>query len=1164
MLFFYDRLEIDNIELEKLGMHSLTTYNYNKTFVSLQKKIMEINAIFASIYSRSLPKYCTLNTRPSSAAVIPAETIKEEKSKTNKSNNAKLIMESKNVNNTSIQANNSSAKKESVKGSVKFSNEPPEVLQDSKKSQSETIGKISQKNSDKLSSSKGQESNGMVSSSKTLSNKADEDDDEEDEEDIDEDSEEESSGSDEDGSDTSGDESYESSEKENIRVENLKTDVKVSSEVNLLKFKTHESLVRSKIQLNHKLNNSVGRFQFVRLAQELCIAYKTEVGSDRIISNLLSETSRSKLEYELIWIFMKLSSLVPNENIDLWDLDMLLSKLNLKVPHFYEKIVRDQLDPEGKGGVTYNYLLHWLTVGNYLKYKKRWNFNWNEMFSSIESIDAYEIYLVRQRIMNRLLMVLFENMSKLPADTFDQTMHEEDRAVIKFSYLEYFHQLCAELKLEAENLFVDVERATSPVADMDPIEDQVNENMNNASAEKMPVPEDQLISTDKNFDKTDNSLLTDSRSVSEIANSELKSSIASTGIEGGKQLRISDTLKYAAMDSVDKEHFLHSWRKMSYLRSFEAILDTREVYKVIENKYESKFWRNRYKRVNRHCEHSEFLFLEASALMTKSLSTFCPIVESEATQNRRGIGVPEVVVDEEDSILQNSAALYANPELCYQERPSHELTFLMALDVYMHSFDTDCSGTFDENELKTLLKSLKLPADDRTILQTFPTFAYVTDDFDGCVHISINQLQSFLLDVFAQNPQQSYFKALNLSQYTKQWLAPRLTAVLRRQVARRQIQQTIRLSKEGQVVFGENYQREVGGYSLLLRSQMIAMRQVFLFRESVFCQLKIFTMAITLKNVWRTCANGIKGDKDTAERLHIIREQMLRYAYYIHCERGGLLITEMLHLVHFLVERMKFPQTQSLSSVTALLCNVKNGKELYWLSFDDAMAILGPYLDGCGYGMILTHPVDDLKDNVPVPFQFNFLNDADCRMLSIARQQALLISMNFQDIIVPETNYRCSVLGLMAVLQRSKGVVHWPVIRRLNAAFKSKGLDPGILPKEVVPVMMLSYGYSFADIIHPGLMEFVSLNHPDGKLASDLVRVIEVKARIASEITRVSTFGTRFQLKCRYPVSSLKYTVLYRKIAKAIQLKSDQINVYGGEYLKEIITGISQHPRWLN
>jgi hypothetical protein len=236
--------------------------------------------------------------------------------------------------------------------------------------------------------------------------------------------------------------------------------------------------------------------------------------------------------------------------------------------------------------------------------------------------------------------------------------------------------------------------------------------------------------------------------------------------------------------------------------------------------------------------------------------------------------------------------------------------------------------------------------------------------------------------------------------------------------------------------------------------------------------------------------------------------------------------------------------------------------------------------------------------------------DAKLRMLSCARQQAVMIAMEFTICEVSETNYRCSVLGMHLFIRENLN--NTPLLPRKVPTFLSRRMTawrvtktppsplpppppvpvpgpsvllPGpnsssiadsatitttaastvwttsdercMVPKEAVALHLLSLGYTTRDLSHPSLAELLDVDHLEGFMPLESIGLSTAAVVARGEIAKKGTYFEAFKRFQRKLKVFAKYQLELKRVTRALTQYPEVVDKKGGEFLKEILTGVS-------
>jgi hypothetical protein len=158
-------------------------------------------------------------------------------------------------------------------------------------------------------------------------------------------------------------------------------------------------------------------------------------------------------------------------------------------------------------------------------------------------------------------------------------------------------------------------------------------------------------------------------------------------------------------------------------------------------------------------------------------------------------------------------------------------------------------------------------------------------------------------------------------------------------------------------------------------------------------------------------------------------EQYLLYVVYLHCEvfshsygnyKKKLLNTEIIHILSYCEAEFHFVFLPSFYSIiTGKLRHGMNRKKIRWYSSQEVFQLLlsHTHIDSSYHQLLIHEKMVSRSAGSSCSSFLRQLKDTRNHLLSRARQQSVLVSMNLEDINVPETNYRCFVLGLYDILK---------------------------------------------------------------------------------------------------------------------------------------------------
>jgi hypothetical protein len=489
------------------------------------------------------------------------------------------------------------------------------------------------------------------------------------------------------------------------------------------------------------------------------------------------------------------------------------------------------------------------------------------------------------------------------------------------------------------------------------------------------------------------------------------------------------------------------------------------------------------------------------------------------------------------------------------------------LNILINCFDTDCSGTFDESEITLLLKCVKCSLPEKWILFHFPDVVLDSS--------SLSQVNTHLLTrvqwkrtIFAQD--------LHIS--TKSFVSSSSLLLISaaRQLARDKAHQAAELVNTG-ILLDDDDGGGVGGdgshgddsvtltliptqisEGLLTRCQLLAMRQTSEFLETPFGHIRKLAIQEELGELW-----------DQATREQFSKLSLIRYLFCIHqidnlsppplppssqddndlprpqvtqsSNSHRVLNSELPHLIRYAVTRFNWSLKQDMSTCQALAILFKFTQETdaRWIFFDEVIEIL-------------ERSFDMSTQQLPARSLFTrngttnaLLNDAKKRMDSLARQQAILIAINYPDKDVKETNYRCFILGIYRCLELFKS-------SSPNTSPKQGRVDWENVPFETILIYLLGQGFTYQDLVMKPYL-YQSDDHIDYDNTVDPQQIL---SQAMSEIFSNLNCSSSLYRMIRF-LGGMKSFHFYSELVQLFHSHRQEINIFGRMFLNEIMTGIS-------
>ena len=470
---------------------------------------------------------------------------------------------------------------------------------------------------------------------------------------------------------------------------------------------------------------------------------------------------------------------------------------------------------------------------------------------------------------------------------------------------------------------------------------------------------------------------------------------------------------------------------------------------------------------------------------------------------------------------------------------AYETGWTLALQQLIYAFDTDCSGNFDEGEVSLLLSCANCGIAERQVLLGFPEV--VTDS------VSTDTLCKYLATRVVWG--RGWLSRFGFSGGAHMVLKPNITSAgsmlisLSMQRALQSAQEATALTRTGEI---QEEDDDKNDEAVMVRSQLFAMRQVDLFLRTVQGRQKMKLTRKKVKYWW----------KEDVWRTGGSRRGLFNYAYMVHKDHKGVLVTELPHLISYLVKYLGFTTTMQVERVAEIVYDVKTRDKVVWYDQQQVLDLLESVMAQSS----LPWRVSMQVPNAMLSRLYNVNRDAKVNTLSRARQQAVLVSLNFEGILVADTNYRCSALGLNDVMSHISSTSNWGILRSKAPV----NMDWRNVPREAMHFLLLSHGYSMDDFLLDGMDQITDVEHRDGGIAADTVFVPDALKAAKESVNKANTGYIGLLQKVRrwgnyFTQASGGFGAYwhYFRVAKAISTEGKAVNREGAKYLRELITGQS-------
>jgi len=355
------------------------------------------------------------------------------------------------------------------------------------------------------------------------------------------------------------------------------------------------------------------------------------------------------------------------------------------------------------------------------------------------------------------------------------------------------------------------------------------------------------------------------------------------------------------------------------------------------------------------------------------------------------------------------------------------------------------------------------------------------------------------------------------------------------------------------------------------------------------------------------------------------KKGVLSYVCHIFSEehtRPKVLITELPYIIRFLMERFDMLRWGDMSHIASMVITaMKYVHKLVYLPIDKVVKLLEPCLK---FSIIR----DDLVSRARKSFSSKNINieedidlgehdsiqwklwelkklkkkylkqDTNCRILSMARGQAIQIAFNFPNLYVADTNYRCLILGIVNLMNINKKTLkkqkdikielekkqrkdynmrngidedeanelekkhdnlmkNNKILHNLNGPQHSAKRTKNIMLKEASFLFLLSRGYTMNDLSSVEVRQVIVSSHPNGSISMDTIDKdrVEFWAR-RSQTTHLSSMQSIDRWR-RYFLYNIYWWSQYQSYIHILEEYKSEADIIAANFLKEIMTGIS-------
>jgi hypothetical protein len=482
--------------------------------------------------------------------------------------------------------------------------------------------------------------------------------------------------------------------------------------------------------------------------------------------------------------------------------------------------------------------------------------------------------------------------------------------------------------------------------------------------------------------------------------------------------------------------------------------------------------------------------------------------------------------------------------------------FSQCLSVLIHCFDTDCSGTFDESEITLLLKCVQCSLPEKWILFYFPD---VVQDSSSLAQVVSHLLPRVGWGRALVSRQWRFQKDIQIS--TKSFLTSSSLLLISsaRQVARDKANQAAELVNSG-ILLATGDEAEVGegaggggaggggrvvSEGLLVRCQLLAMRQTTEYLKTPFGHIRKLSLQRDLHQLWNWIVIPEQSSKISVIRyiFHIFQLDSFGDATSHQTSvpsslPSRLLNSELPHIIHFVSLRFHWKLKDNSCATLSSLFKFTEESDARWIFFEEFVEILETSFEHT------QQPHSSLTSSL----KSSLLSDAQIRMESLSRQQALLIAIDFPDKNVKETNYRCFILGIYRCLE----MINSSSSSSSSSAELEEPIDWECVPYEAILLYLLAQGFTFEDLVSKkhfyqaeDVIDYEHTVNPE-ELLSQAMQEIFSQLSCSSSMYRLGRYLVGFQ-----------YFSAYSQLVRLMQHHRAEINAFGRMFLNEMITGVS-------
>ena len=528
------------------------------------------------------------------------------------------------------------------------------------------------------------------------------------------------------------------------------------TEAELRKILIGDAHVRAYAQFQNRAGSSIGRTQIRRLANELWATriYHRKIGKEISKKQGMPclTMSDAKRAGDILYLYERYSNAATGDGIETWELELVQKALSIRVPDAKWPEVNAALDPGRTGFVSFKHLFKWIMDSSHKKY--------------------FHFKQAAGNMLEYVLWTIVDTIYMLHAEQMLLT------SIRKISRLELDYQ---NLSLEALLL-----QAKLP-DDEDPETAETTESKPLTSSEELAQAEEESYLTENE--------------------KEMKKK--ATEIELERKTRQLEADK-ARIEQLRLESELLN-EKIVKIKNADEIGESLLLFKLQETEAEERCRRNFFSRQGVYNLRTEMRIMGATNKIIEAYG-FCISPGARYPWTSKVFGTQSLQISQKDKDIwiairdrNYGNATEGTPTLPPTTENSdesihtfdsdYEVGWALSLAVLVYAYDTDCSGSFDEGEVKLLLSNSLCGMSERKVLLNFPE---VKED-SATLHTMVNYLAPKVIWGRGWLGRLGYRGSTFVLTKPSLNAAASMLVSLSRQYAREKAEETAELARSGQI-----------------------------------------------------------------------------------------------------------------------------------------------------------------------------------------------------------------------------------------------------------------------------------------------------------------------------------------------------------------------------